>query len=571
MVLFPMTLAGFYFYWNISSILTKNAYNSLDQLIDQTTENLQNSFSIIDNTSFHFASNKTIRSWASDNYVENDFYDLFLKKSEIEAELKYSLLFNNAWDSKLITTAYLFINESSFCSVSRSTLNINTVDKNNIGIYKQINHTVSREMRIIAPTYKNQTIYYVRNIFNLNNPNNCLRLVIGTDETIFFQKYKKILDYPKSKAFIMDNSGIIYSHPYKSLLGHKVESEILNLCNNKASEIHLDGQLYLMAFQKIKNTNLIFVTGVPKEQVLSELNQSMKNYLVITLLIFIVCLIFSVLFSLRFTLFIKHLLYYINKVKIGNYDIKMPSYQDSDLNLLSETFNNMTGEIKYLINQVYEKQLLIKETEYKFLQSQINPHFLFNILVTIGWKARMSNNETIYKMVTSLSELLQAGIYSNSNAKIPIRQELEYVEFYLYLQGIRFEDRLKYKINIEDDSVLECLLPKLCVEPIVENAVVHGIEKKVGMGIVEINIRKCDESVYFEIIDNGIGFEKDIINLTDLGQTKQQKGHNNIGLSNTNKRIKLMYGEQYGITIESKMNEGTKVTVHTPVDREERA
>jgi two-component system, sensor histidine kinase YesM len=573
-VLFPMLLTGFYFYWNTSTLLTQNAYYSLDQLIGQINENLQTSFKVLDTTSFYFASNKTIRLWASEDndYIKNDFYDLFLKKSEIEAELKYSMLFNNAWDSKLITTAYLFINESNFCSVSRSTSNINTVNRNNAEIFKKLSIDSQRERKILPPSLKNQTIYYTINIANLNNPGQCLRLIIGTDEVIFSQKYDKILEFPKSKAFIMDNAGIIYSHPDKSMLGQKVEQEILDMYNsNKAREVvKLKNQQFLMAFKKIDNTNLIFVSGIPKEQVLTGLNDSMKNYLIITLLIFAACLIFSILLSLRFTVFIKHLLYSINKVKTGNYDIKMPIYQDHDLNLLSSTFNNMTGEIKYLINQVYESQLLLKETEFKFLQSQMNPHFLLNILVTIGWKAKMSNNETIYNMVTSLSKLLQASIYTNTNAKVSIREELEYVKFYLYLQGIRFHDRLEYKINIMNDSVMECLIPKLCIEPIVENSVVHGIEKKVGKSMIEINIKQRDTSIYCEIIDNGIGFENNSINLTDWETTvKPQKGHNNIGLSNTNKRIKLMYGEQYGISIDSKIHESTKVTVHIPVDKGE--
>lgn len=571
-VLFPMLLTGVYFYWNTSSLLTQNAYNNLDQLIGQINENLQNSFKVLDTTSFYFASNKTIRLWASEDndYIKDDFYDLFLKKSEIEAELKYSMLFNNAWDSKLITTAYLFINESNFCSVSRSTSNINTVNRNNVEIFKKISIDSNRERKILPPSSKNQTIYYTRNIANLNNPNQCLKLIIGTNEMVFSQKYDKILEFPKSKAFIMDSTGIIYSHSDKNMLGQKVEKEILDLYySNKAREVvKLDNQQFLMAFKKIADTNLIFVTGIPKEQVLTGLNDSIKNYLIITLLIFAACLVFSILLSLRFTVFIKHLLYSINKVKTGNYDIKMPIYQDHDLNLLSSTFNNMTGEIKYLFNQVYESQLLLKETEFKFLQSQMNPHFLLNILVTIGWKAKMSNNETIYNMVTSLSKLLQASIYTNNNAKVSIREELEYVKFYLYLQGIRFQDRLEYKINIMNDSVMECLIPKLCIEPIVENSVVHGIEKKVGKSMIEINIKQCDTSIYCEIIDNGIGFENNSINLTDWEKTvKPQKGHNNIGLSNTNKRIKLMYGEQYGISIDSKIHESTKVTVHIPVDK----
>ncbi|PYG88248.1 two-component system sensor histidine kinase YesM [Ruminiclostridium sufflavum DSM 19573] len=573
-VLFPMCLTGFYFYWNTSSMLTDSAYDNMNQLIEQTSDNLRDSFRIIDNTLFYFASNRIIRSWASDDqsYSGNSKYDLFIKKSEIEAELKYSMLFNDAWDSELITTAYLFIDKSNFCSISRLEGNINIINQDNIKIYETVNIGTSRKMKIVPPSPENHVIYNVRNISKLNTPRQYLKLIIGTEEKIIFQKYSKILEFPKSRAFIMDNDGTIYSHPDKSMLGKTVEKEILDLYNSdqqKEGFVSLNSEAFIMAFKKIDNTDLIFVAGIPQKQVLVGLYGSMKNYLFITLLIFIICIIFSILISVKLNVFIKHLLYCINSVKNGNYEIKMPVYQDKDLNLLSSTFNSMTGEIKYLINQVYENELLLRKTEFKFLQSQMNPHFLFNTLVTIGWKAKMSDNQTIYNMVTSLSNLLQASIYADSKTKIPIRQELEYIKFYLYLQGIRFEDRLEYKINICNEEVLNYLIPKLCAEPIVENAVVHGIENKIGKGIVEINIKQYDSSIYFEIIDNGIGFENPVTLEDCEPPVDRQKKHNNIGLRNTNKRIKLLYGSQYGISIESELNQNTKVTIHIPVDRRE--
>lgn len=296
----------------------------------------------------------------------------------------------------------------------------------------------------------------------------------------------------------------------------------------------------------------------------------MRNYIVITLLIVFASVFIGIILSFRFTRFIRDLMRVINKVKVGNYEAKMPAYKDHELNLLSNTFNNMTYETKYLINQVYEKQLLLKETEFKFLQSQMNPHFLFNTLITIGYKARLSKDDTTYKMVTSLTELLQAGIYTNSQAKVHIRQELEFINFYLYLQKMRFEDELEYDINVSDESILDFVLPKLSIEPLIENAVVHGLEKKIGKGTIKLNIWEENETLYFEVTDDGAGFESGNINLDDIETINmRKKGHNSIGLINTHKRIKLMYGELYGICIESQINKGSKVTVHIPVDRSE--
>ena len=129
---------------------------------------------------------------------------------------------------------------------------------------------------------------------------------------------------------------------------------------------------------------------------------------------------------------------------------------------------------------------------------------------------------------------------------------------------------MDYYIHIADKTILDYYLPKLCIQPIVENAVVHGLENKMDNGIVKINIRKDFNSIFFEIIDNGSGFETDNISLDSTESVvNRKKGHNNIGLNNTHKRIKLMYGEEYGITIDSTPDMGSKVIVHIPMDREE--
>lgn len=572
LLLLPMSIVGFYFYWNMASVLTKNANDNLSQLIHQANENIENSFKIIDTTSLHFLSNKNIRSWTSgDTSFDGDFYSLFINKSLIEEDLRYSLMFNNAWDMNLISTAYVFLNEDSYCSIFKSTPNIELINNNNINVYKKISGSKIRGKTILPPSLKDRTIYFTRIVTNINNPKQRLVMIFGTEENELYKKYAELLSFEGSMVYITDDRGTIYSSSDRSVLGGNVDPSILSLKNDTGvSEVTLRNTTYLVAHRKISGTGLNFIAGIPKNQVLAKLSDSMRNYIVITLVIIFVSIFAGILLSLRFTRFIRDFLSVINNVKVGNYEIKMPAYKDRELKLLSNTFNNMTDEIKYLINQVYEKQLLIKETEFKFLQSQMNPHFLFNTLITIGYKARLSKDETVYKMVTSLTELLQAGIYTNSQAKVPIRQELEFIEFYLYLQKMRFEDKLEYIIHVSDESIFDFLIPKLSIEPLVENAVVHGLEEKMGKGTVELNIYRENESIYIEVTDDGTGFKSTNINL-DSSETisMRKKGHNSIGLINSHKRIKLMYGEPYGIRIESHINIGSKVTVHIPVDRSE--
>ncbi|AIQ71021.1 sensor histidine kinase [Paenibacillus graminis] len=571
LILLPMTFAGCYFYWNISQILTRNANDNLSLLIRQTNDNIEKSFQIIDNTSLHFLANKTIRTWSiEDVSLGDDYYKNFLNKSEMEEDLKYSLMFNNAWNISLLSTAYVFFDKNNYISVLKSQPNIEQINKNNLAVYHSVNGLV-RGKEIVTPSSGDRTLYFTRIVSNINLPQQRLVLIFGIDEADLAEKYSGLLAFPGAMAYIIDNKGAIYSSADKQQLGSVVSPAVFALKDHtEVSEVKLHQQSYLAVSRSIGTTGLTFIAGIPKKQVLSKLSESMRNYIWIIAMIAFVSLAAGVLLSLRFTRVIRDLLRSIHKVKKGDYNTRMPAYKDVELNQLSSTFNRMTEEINYLIKEVYEKHLLIKESEIKFLQAQINPHFLFNTLITIGYKAKLSKDETVYKMVTSLTELLQASIYSNSQAKVPIRQELDVIQFYLYLQKERFEDKIEYTIHIEDEAIMDLLLPRLSVEPLVENAVVHGVEKKLGKGNIHIRIYRRNDSIYFEITDNGNGFEyvpRNWSNFENLTMRKQ--GHNNIGLINTHKRVKLIYGEPYGIDVESEYGAGAKVTLHIPADQGE--
>lgn len=478
LILLPMTFAGCYFYWSISGILTRNANDNLSLLIRQTNDNIEKSFQIIDNTSLHFLANKTVRTWSIEDVSPgDDYYKIFINKSEMEEDLRYSLMFNNAWNISLLSTAYVFFDADNYISVLKSQPNLEQINKNNLAVYHSVNGIV-RGKEIITPNLEDRTIYFTRIVSNINLPQQRLVLIFGTNEADLAEKYSGLLAFPGAMAYIIDNRGAIYSSADKQELGSIVSPAVYALKDNaEVSEVKINQESYLAVSRSIGTTGLTFIAGIPKKQVLSKLSESMHNYIWIIALIAFISLAAGVLLSLRFTRVIRDLLRSIRKVKKGDYNTRMPAYKDVELNQLSTTFNRMTEEINYLIKEVYEKHLLIKESEIKFLQAQMNPHFLFNTLITIGYKAKLSKDETVYKMVTSLTELLQAGIYSNSLAKVPIRQELDYIKFYLYLQKERFEDKIEYTIHIEDEAILDLLLPKLSVEPLVENAVVHGVEK----------------------------------------------------------------------------------------------
>lgn len=259
----------------------------------------------------------------------------------------------------------------------------------------------------------------------------------------------------------------------------------------------------------------------------------------------------------------------MKSAKEKNYEIKMRKYNDVEIDMLGDAFNEMTTEIKELIQNKYQSQLLLNEMEINFLQHQMNPHFLFNVLLTIQIKAKRSSDECIVNMVSALSSLLRASIQTSDRRIITIGEELKYTEFYLYLQKMRFEDKLSYVIEVEDEEIKQYRIPKFVIEPIAENAVIHGIETMDEDAVVAIRICRDGGDLLISVTDNGVGFD-----VLQYQRESEEKEHDKpvrekVGLKNVNIRLKYIYGEKYGLVVKSQINKGTIVQIRIPMIEEE--
>ena len=225
----------------------------------------------------------------------------------------------------------------------------------------------------------------------------------------------------------------------------------------------------------------------------------------------------------------------------------------------------MIARISRLTTQVYEKELLANRAQIKFLQAQLNPHFQFNILAMFSIKARLSGNEELYQGLHAFSKLMQGKIFREKEIKIPLATEIELVEFYLYLQKSRFPDKISYEINLSGREIESCLIPRLLIEPLVENAVSHGLEPKCGKGSIKIDVREKEDWLYITVEDDGVGFNQE----TDLQTSAEKAEHTATGLANTIRLLKILYEDSYDIKIVGKVSEGTRVEIVLPVERGE--
>lgn len=280
-------------------------------------------------------------------------------------------------------------------------------------------------------------------------------------------------------------------------------------------------------------------------------------------------------FALIFVLsFLGHMLavYYVKpletvaeKIKLvgkGNFDTKLSEYRVEELQNISDTFNDMTDYIGRLVKEVYETQLLAQQSQIRYLQAQMNPHFLFNVLSMIEMRAAFHGDKEVQQMLYKLSKLYQGKIFRKNEYFIYLGEEMEIVEFYLSLQNERFRDKITYSISYDGDTeqYRKYLVPRLSIEPIVENAVCHGLEPKEGNGTIQIKVSEKEGALCVVIKDDGVGFDANTV-----VENKPGESHSHVGVWNTNKMIHNLCGEGYGLEIESIVGCGTKVEIVLPV------
>ena len=233
---------------------------------------------------------------------------------------------------------------------------------------------------------------------------------------------------------------------------------------------------------------------------------------------------------------------------------------------LSDSFGHMVGRIQRLMTTVREEEVVLRKTELKALQAQINPHFLYNTLDSIAWMCERGKNADAVQMVHALARLFRISI-SRGHELIPIDKELQHAEAYLQIQKYRYKNQFTYHFTV-DESCLHCLCNKITLQPIIENAIVHGLDLMVDSGHIEITVKPDGDDILLIVADDGIGMEPEQVAALLQNEPSDRTG---IGVKNVNDRLRIYFGAAYGISIVSAPYEGTTVTIrtpHVPEDRE---
>ena len=566
--LLSMLVIGGYLVMVMYSKAYENTYEKMQIYTDKTVQNIDQSFSFITNTGLAVATGGTVGHWINNTRLfDDDSSAYYTNINNLKNETNHVLTYSNAWKTNYISYICILLNDDPLLYVSANQITPNTIYQSAVSANQILKENQEQQfIGDIPPVVDNNQIFHVRRMQRDFNSPDSLSIVIATNEKALYQDYSRYYGGEGNSTYLLDEEGYIFSSSERDQVGEKFEEDIFQeIKSGSNGNFRRDGKNYLYFSKPLSSNSLTLLNVVPEQVIIDQTLEGTPFLFVIAGILCIVLLAVGYIVSFKSTSFIKDLVICMNEVKKKNYDVKMPHYSNSAVDALGMYFNDMAAAMKTLIDDTYKAKIMRQEMELEFIQQQMNPHFLFNVLSTVQIKAKMCGDETVYQMLASLSGLLRASLYSGKSMMTSLSEEVQYAEFYLYLQKQRYQDRLDYHISMEP-GLERVRIPRLTIEPIVENSVLHGMEGDIERVCVELAITKEEKCLKIRIADNGRGFDTKQLDLSG-GEVSLEGTREKVGLKNTHNRLTLLYGEAYGLRIHSAPGEGTVVEIVIPLDR----
>ena len=365
-------------------------------------------------------------------------------------------------------------------------------------------------------------------------------------------------------CFLMDQSGILY-HPQQQLIYSQLKEEDTAALAARSDGVYSESNV-IYAIKTVEGSpwRVVGVSYVD-ELVTSNVGEVTRILVLSALAVLLAALLSSIVISRALSRPLKGLSAAMRQFeKSADRFTYAPVGGAREVQALSESFGHMVVKIQQLMDTVRREEINLRKTELKALQAQINPHFLYNTLDSISWMCEQGRNAEAVQMVNALAQLFRISI-SKGHELIPIRSELRHAESYLKIQQHRYKNQFSYRFDV-DEGCLDFLCNKITLQPIIENAIYHGINGLVDEGEIVITLRAEGTDVVFTVADNGVGMDQAQI---EAILSKERSDHTGIGIKNVNDRLKIYFGEGYGITIRSEPDEGAVVTIRMPQVREE--
>lgn len=437
--------------------------------------------------------------------------------------------------------------------------------------YKTINEkqgdiTFISSFKDVFGTQKDKYVFSASRIMKDNLGRKIGTLLITIDETYLANLYTSVLN-GSNYIYIIDNNGSIISHTDKNMRGMNfimIDNFRKFYGVNQFHIIEKSYGKYLLSNYYDTQTGWTIVEEMPVASVFSEISKIL--YIIFAFLGVCLALAVAVSYyvSYRISRPLLNLCNSMDEVKKGNFDVISNVKGYKEIDQLKNSFNGMAHEIKNLLEDIKKKEAFKRQADLDFLRAQINPHFLYNTLFSIKCSVELGKNQQVIYMLGAFIDLLKMSLRKDADL-ITLKEECETTEKYIILEQIRYGDKLSFEIEMEENTK-ECMVPALILQPIVENAIFHGIEAKDDMGILVITSKIEKGVLYISIIDDGVGMTKESIDhLLEQCNLIEYKKSKSIGIVNVAHRIRINFGAEYGIKIDSEIGIGTTITLMLPV------
>lgn len=371
--------------------------------------------------------------------------------------------------------------------------------------------------------------------------------------------------YQSGYTYLISNDGTIVYHPRQEEIDdgsfvediESVEEHVYGMYGN-----HFQGKERLINIQTVNQTRWRIVGVIFMDEVMAPLYAFRRYLAAISLLMLILTVIIITIISNRISKPLRELEGAMSAVQRGNFSPTIPDVGYSEIRSLSRSFSMMVSKIDDLMRQVRITEKIKRQRELDALQAKIHPHFLYNTLDSVIWLAESGDSKGVVKLVSALASLFRISI-AKGHDTITLREEFMHVESYLQIQSIRYKDKFTYSMELPEELENSPTI-KLIIQPIVENSIYHGIKYLQECGLITIKAEGSEGKIKITVSDNGVGMDEKTLSSLLSSTAVHSSSGNGIGLANIDERIRLSYGEEYGLSIVSELDIGTTVTITIP-------
>lgn len=536
-----MLILGFFSYAEVRKLLIQQEQSNMSDYLNQAIMSADNQIQIYNNLSEYISYNDTVAKILS--YEYDSYYEMYEQYTKVLDPMLSSVKYFNDGVKQLTIYA------DNDTLVKHDATIVSMEDISDAVWYKQILRSDSRDINWLVRKGEKE-VFSVRLMPTMQKLDATGILYVKVDYDKLFESFRDMGDSQYGVYVVNDQNDILFE-----TTSYETDQEKSLKLSSILNQSDVCDTYTIVSADMMTGWKVWFYK--PNQVI----GNSVQPLIVVILIMTALCILFSVVVA---TVLSKVMVSDIEKltknmkaVEKGDMEIQVVSESADEVGNLIRGFGNMINQINQLINEVYKGKISQKESEMRALQAQINPHFLYNSLSLINWKALETEQMEISRLTLLLSTFYRTALNRGKNV-LSIRDELRNMNSYLEIQLIMHDHAFRVECNVEED-IMECQTLNLILQPLVENAIDHGVDmNEEGTGLISIRGWSEGNKIYLTVTDNGVGMDEETAGSI---LTKESKGY---GVCNVNERIMLCYGEAYHLTVESKLGEGTTITICIP-------